>query len=224
MMKTKRRRHLRGFTLVEVLIVLVILAILAAATLTALTGYIDKSKEQMAITEARRWYIAAQAAVAETYGETTTLAQNGSLSLEVEDYDDGNVSFGGIPMSDGVVTSDLLYRIQRDGPDKKYATQAEMIAYKTLQYVDSLNTDKNKNDYKFSTTAATYSNYGTKPDDYFSVAVTDDVLVQIFYSPKGKIENIEFAKRGYSKVIVFKKAGYEFADKTSYASWDGSIK
>lgn len=66
--RKKGRKALRGFTLVEIIVVLVILAILAAAMIPALTGYIDKAKEKTAITEARNVATALQTLGSENYG------------------------------------------------------------------------------------------------------------------------------------------------------------
>ena len=44
--KIRNLKNKKGFTLVELIVVLVILAILAALLVPALTGYIDKAKEQ----------------------------------------------------------------------------------------------------------------------------------------------------------------------------------
>ena len=60
-------KRLKGFTLVEIIVILVILAILAAAMIPALTGYIDKAKQKTAITEARSVLTAAQTLVSEQY-------------------------------------------------------------------------------------------------------------------------------------------------------------
>jgi prepilin-type N-terminal cleavage/methylation domain-containing protein len=62
------RRALKGFTLVEIIVVLVILAILAAAMIPALTGYIDKAKDRTIISEARNALTAAQTVASEAYG------------------------------------------------------------------------------------------------------------------------------------------------------------
>ena len=65
--RKKGRKALKGFTLVEIIVVLVILAILAAAMIPALTGYIDKAKENTAIAEARNVVTAAQTLASEEY-------------------------------------------------------------------------------------------------------------------------------------------------------------
>lgn len=73
--RKKGRKALKGFTLVEIIVVLVILAILAAAMIPALTGYIDKAKEKTAIAEARSVVTAAQTLASEEY------AMNGVTNL-----------------------------------------------------------------------------------------------------------------------------------------------
>lgn len=63
----KNNKRLKGFTLVEIIVVLVILAVLATAMIPALTGYIDKAKEKTAIAEARNIVTAAQTLASEKY-------------------------------------------------------------------------------------------------------------------------------------------------------------
>lgn len=57
-----------GFTLVELLVVLVIMAVLAAAIIPSVMGFIDKAKENDAITEAESVKLAATAGLVEWYG------------------------------------------------------------------------------------------------------------------------------------------------------------
>ena len=64
----KKLKDKKGFTLVELIVVLVILAILAALLVPALTGYIDKAREQSLISEGSLVLTAAQATVSEAYG------------------------------------------------------------------------------------------------------------------------------------------------------------
>ena len=63
----ERNNRKRGFTLVELIVVLVILAVLAALLVPSLTGYIDKQKRKLMITEARDVWTASQAALSECY-------------------------------------------------------------------------------------------------------------------------------------------------------------
>jgi prepilin-type N-terminal cleavage/methylation domain-containing protein len=75
-----------GFTLVEVIVVLVILAILMAIAIPALTGYIDKARNDAAIAGAGAAKSAAQVIVTEAYGHP--LVDSGSTYYV---YRDGTI-------------------------------------------------------------------------------------------------------------------------------------
>lgn len=63
------KKSSKGFTLVELIVVLVILAILAALLVPALTGYIDRAREEAYIAECRSLVQASQALASEDYAE-----------------------------------------------------------------------------------------------------------------------------------------------------------
>lgn len=65
----KKLKDKKGFTLVELIVVLVILAILAALLVPALTGYIDKAKDESVIAETRMAVMATQTLIDEQYGK-----------------------------------------------------------------------------------------------------------------------------------------------------------
>ena len=80
--KIRKMKNKKGFTLVELIVVLVILAILAALLVPALTGYIDKAREQSLISEGAMVLTAAQATVSEAYGTgDLKLADNGTITV-----------------------------------------------------------------------------------------------------------------------------------------------
>lgn len=70
MKRTIKKSGKKGFTLVELIVVLVILAIMAAILVPALTGYIDRAREQSITQEAATILTAAQACASEDYGLT----------------------------------------------------------------------------------------------------------------------------------------------------------
>lgn len=67
--KIRKMKNKKGFTLVELIVVLVILAILAALLVPALTGYIDKAKEQSITVECRMAVMATQTLIDEQYAK-----------------------------------------------------------------------------------------------------------------------------------------------------------
>lgn len=78
----KKLKNKKGFTLVELIVVLVILAILAALLVPALTGYIDKAREQSLISQGSMVLTAAQATVSEAYGTGDVIVENGTVKLK----------------------------------------------------------------------------------------------------------------------------------------------
>jgi prepilin-type N-terminal cleavage/methylation domain-containing protein len=70
--KIRKMKNKKGFTLVELIVVLVILAILAALLVPALTGYIDRARNQSIIAETRSAVMAAQTNISTAYGKNTS--------------------------------------------------------------------------------------------------------------------------------------------------------
>ena len=71
--KIRKLKDRKGYTLVELIVVLVILAILAALLVPALTGYIDKARNQSIIADTRSCVMAAQTIASESYGASTSV-------------------------------------------------------------------------------------------------------------------------------------------------------
>lgn len=72
-MKRKRTNNIKGgFTLVEVVIVLAVVAIMASLLIPSLVGYIDSSKEKVAVAECRSVVTAAQYLANDEYDENGT--------------------------------------------------------------------------------------------------------------------------------------------------------
>jgi len=100
----KKLQNKKGFTLVELIVALVILAILAALLVPALTGYIDKAKEQSITAECRMAVMATQTLIDEQYG-TVKLADTQKLKADVvisasestDIADDGTVTVNNCP-------------------------------------------------------------------------------------------------------------------------------
>lgn len=70
--KIRKLKNKKGFTLAELIVVLVILAILAALLIPALTGYIDKAREQSIQAETRMIVMAVQTESTTAYGKDQT--------------------------------------------------------------------------------------------------------------------------------------------------------
>ena len=77
--KTKYNSYNNGFTLVELIVVLVILALLAAILIPALLGFIEKSKDQQDIINAKNCMTAVQAELVELYALNRNIPADASI-------------------------------------------------------------------------------------------------------------------------------------------------
>lgn len=213
MLKSKKRRILKGFTLVEVLVVLVILAILASMSIGAFTGYIDRAKNREAALEAKRWFIAAQAAVTEAYGLSNLVIERGGDTID-------DVTFK--PTDEGLF---VLQKIIPGGEFDSYTFGAvqtmtnrsnlagnEKIAALTLQYMDSLNDDGN-NEFTFAAERNPISGE-TRPADYFKNN-PNKYSVSISYNDKGQVRRLVYAREGFDRVVIMGQSDYSIEDAVS---------
>lgn len=91
--RTKAKKTLKGFTLVELIVVMVILALLMALAIPQVTKYIDKAGEITMKSEARACYTAVQAFCVETY-ETSKKQGTELRSAVISDLSSSNTLNG----------------------------------------------------------------------------------------------------------------------------------
>lgn len=68
----KMKDNVKGFTLVEIIVVLLILAILAAIAIPSMLGYVNEARNSENIAEARTGYVAAQTVATQQAAAPTT--------------------------------------------------------------------------------------------------------------------------------------------------------
>ena len=101
-MKKVGKSTKKGFTLVELIVVLVILAVLAAMLVPALTGYIQKAKEEKEFQTAATVYTAAQAVITEMYGKNAPNLADGKIEAQsttaatLTDYEKEVITLAGV--------------------------------------------------------------------------------------------------------------------------------
>ena len=121
-----RRNSKRGFTLVELIVALVILAILASLLVPALTGYMDKTKKQAVISEARDVWTAAQAALTECYALYPESFNDSSNSCRF------TITVNGVTYQNvGRITNGALNALQKRPNDKTEAGSSSRISSAT---------------------------------------------------------------------------------------------
>lgn len=186
-MSTKRKNN-KGFTLVELIVVLVILAILAAILVPALLGYIDRSKNQQYITEARDLMMATQAGIAEAYA---------FRPVSFEDAVRTPASGAPVKVDYGYYSNYYLYKAKmnklgskEDGVDKGEAAK-KMICNRVVEYADSVD---------FSFADALNDNH--KVSD-----LGNKVGFVIFFNDRGKILYMQYARDGH--LVTFDGSSFE---------------
>lgn len=199
-MKKHEKKHEKshGFTLVEMIVVLLIIAVLAAILIPALTGYIEKTKKEKILSEARNVWVSAQAALTECYGlheESFSEEFNGKSSCRF------SITVDGTKMTNLGRVSNASLRDLQNNPDStiESGSSSRIIARQVLEYLSSA--DKNANpSYTFGSGGFLD---GQKPSEYLrDNPKPTDVMIQIFHTNKGKVVALNFAKDGYMVTMV----------------------
>lgn len=196
-----------GFTLVELIVVLVILAILASLLVPALTGYVDKAKQQAVVADARNAWTAAQAAMSECYAlypECFTKQPNAQNTGYINSCRYTATIDGKTLTGLGRVTSGTLRSLQNNANDtNEKGTSSRRIALQVLKYLAS----EGKNGTYLFYDGSGNGNYGK--DDcslagYIGSEKTTSrsTFIQILHTNKGQLVAMNFAKDGYMVTII----------------------
>lgn len=105
-LKIRNKKAVRGFTLVEIIVVLVILAVLAAAAIPTMLGFVNDARRKSIIPECRVCVVAAQMLCIDEFKAQSNKAPSPEAVKELSDVD-GEIS--NIGMSEAYKLEHLTY-------------------------------------------------------------------------------------------------------------------
>lgn len=204
-------KKVKGFTLVELIVVMVILAILASLLIPSLVKYIDKSRKMQTIADAREVYTAAQTALTECYGRDSYFRTKPS-------YYKFNVN--GKVEERGCVTNNGLGRAQAslfNGADIG-DLDTVAVAARVLYYLES---DKSEatSKYVFKTTTAPTT--GITVDNYLKNNKNSPGVI-ICYDNHGKVDFIQYGNDGY--LVTIQAGSIYVKENGTFIKYDGGNK
>lgn len=188
-MKNNRNK---GFTLVELIVVLAVIVILAAILVPALLGYIDRSKNQQYILEAKELMTATQAGIVEAYALNKPSFKNAIR----------NTTYAHATGQYGYFTNYALYSLKKGEAMKAPAADKEngvgaknIIAKRVIQYANSV-------DYQF------YDKFDNNGQSVS--ALGKKVGFAVIFDESGKIIYMQYARDG--RLVTYD--GKSFTAKT----------
>lgn len=178
-----KREKNKGFTLVELIVVIVILAILAAILVPALLGYIDRSKDQKYILEAKELMTATQAGIAEAYALTPDSFRNAIRDIACSRVNERYGYYTNYALNEARNGRTMSVS---PGSSENGVAAKNIISKRVVQYADS---------YKYNF-ASGFDNKGQKVS-----ALGDKAGFSILFNIDGKIIFMQYARDG--RLVTF---------------------
>lgn len=182
------RKKDAGFTLVELIVVLVVLVILAAILLPALLGYIDRSKGQQYILEARDLMVATQAGITEAYAYNKTSYKNAIRETACSRVTERYGYYTNYALNEAKKGKEMTVS---PGSSENGVAAKNIISKRVIQYADSFK-------YNF---ASDFNNKGQKVS-----ALGDKAGFVILFNESGRIIFMQYARNG--RLVTYNGSGY----------------